>query len=473
MVLVGVTGSVGSGKTTVLSSLARWAKDQHTKVDGFLALPQFLGARESGAKEYLLERIASGTRMPFAHRDESLSPPYQFDQKTLDEVGGWAVSLAGQPRLSLLILDEFGPLEARGHGHMRYWKSLQKSNPEVVVIAVRDNLVAEIEDRLGIAFDVIIEAAFPNALQELQSLVLHHSDWIRVGQFGAAAGGFEATVGSALHGARVPMRGLFLSTVQSLVMMYAGDRMIDRSRVVWVPFISGALKALSPSGSRLRPMLAITVQGLLFSLAVTVFGWNVVGIFSGGWLVGAWAALQGIALQYLFIGGDLFPAVDTVIHWVAERLHLNIPGIATLVLVWVSLWGTVSAIATLLAWLRRHRLPARLSALLSRGERGVKWDVRTPTIAGAVRRGSRDLLRPLFWAPVAVVVIIVVTSGSSWEQGMWVTLRAVTVGWIFFSVAHMFDPRKLVSWLRRKGHWGPAMAFSRALRPGSKTSKES
>jgi nucleoside-triphosphatase THEP1 len=473
MVLVGVSGTVGSGKTTILSSLASWAKDHRPKVDGFLALAQLRGTRERGAKEYVLERIATGTKILFAHRDESLSPPYQFNQETLDELESWAVSLAGQPRLSLLILDEFGPLEARGHGHMRYWKSLQKSNPEVMVIAVRDNLVREIEDRLGIPFDVIIEVASPNALEELQSLILHHSDWIRVGQFGAAAGGFEATVGSVLHGARVPMRGLFLSTVQSLIMMYAGDRMIDRTRVVWVPFISGALKALSPSGSRLRPMLAIAVQGVLFSVAVTVFGWNVVGIFSGGWLVGAWAAVQGIALQYLFIGGDLFPAVDTVIHWVAERLHLSIPGIATFIVLWASLWGTVSAITTLLAWLRRHRLPARLSALLSKGGRSVSLDAKTPTIGQALRRGSRDLLRPLFWAPVAVVVIIVVASGSSWEQGIWVSFRAVTVGWIFFSLAHMFDPRKLVSWLRRKGHWGPAMAFSRAFRPGSKTSSES
>jgi nucleoside-triphosphatase THEP1 len=472
MVLVGVAGSVGSGKTTILSSLAGWANDRHSKVDGFLALPQFRGDRGTGAKQYDLELLASGRRIPFAHRDESLSPPYQFDQETLHEVESWAVSLTEQPRLSLLILDEFGPLEARGQGHMRYWRSLQKSNPEVMVIAVRDNIVSEIEGRLGIPFDVIIEVASPTALRDLESLVLHHSDWIRVGQFGAAAGGFEATVGSALHEARIPMAGLFLSTVQSLVMMYAGDRMIDRSRVVWVPFITGALKALSPSGGRLRPMLAIAVQGLLFSLSVTLFGWNVVGILLGGWLVGAWAALQGIALQYLFIGGDLFPAVDTVIRWVAARLHLNIPGIATFVLLWASIWGTVSTVTTLLAWSRRHKLPARLSTLLSKGRRGVNLDARTHTIGDAVRRGSRDLLRPLFWAPVAVIVIILMTSGSSWEQGMWVSLRAVTIGWIFFSVAHMFDPRKLVSWLRRKGYWGPAMAFSRALRPGSKTSSE-
>jgi hypothetical protein len=74
-----------------------------------------------------------------------------------------------------------------------------------------------------------------------------------------------------------------------------------------------------------------------------------------------------------------------------------------------------------------------------------------------------DLLRPLFWAPVIVVAAVIVMTGSSWEEGMWIVVRAVTVGWVLFSVARLFDPRKLLAWLRRKGHWGPAMALSRAL----------
>ena len=87
-------------------------------------------------------------------------------------------------------------------------------------------------------------------------------------------------------------------------------------------------------------------------------------------------------------------------------------------------------------------------------------------MGAAIKRGLRDLLRPMFWAPVAVVAVIIVASGSTWEQAMWIVIRAITVGWVLFSLARLFDPRKLVSWLRRKGHWGPAMALSRALRPG-------
>ena len=53
-------------------------------------------------------------------------------------------------------------------------------------------------------------------------------------------------------------------------------------RVVWVPFISGGLKALSPAGNRVRPMIAIIMQGLLFGGTVQGLGWNFLAIGLGG-----------------------------------------------------------------------------------------------------------------------------------------------------------------------------------------------
>ena len=463
MVLVAVTGPVGSGKTTLLSSLVLWGKEHLKSVDGFLAIPQDRPGPQKGAQQYFLQMIASGKTIPFARRDKSLSPPYQIDPEALSDLTVWATSLSGHQPLSLLVLDEFGPVEARGQGHMGHWEILRKSNPEVVAIAVRENSLRDIEQRLGILFDVVIDATSTDALSKLQALVLHHSDWARVGQFGAAAGGFEATVGSALHETRLPFTGLFLSIVQSLVMMYAGDRLTERRRLMWVPLISAGLKALSPYGGRLRPMLGITVQGFLFTIATTILGWNVFGIFVGGWFVGAWAALQGVVLQYTIIGDNLFPALDIVIRWAAGHLHLNMPGVITLLFLWMLLCGTLSALVTMIAWLRRHKVPARLTTMLAKGTRGVAGNFAAPTWGVAVRKGLRDLLRPLFWAPVVVVAAVVVMTGSSWEQAMWIIVRAVTVGWVLFSVARLFDPRKLLSWLQRKGHWGPAMALSRAL----------
>jgi hypothetical protein len=211
-------------------------------------------------------------------------------------------------------------------------------------------------------------------------------------------------------------------------------------------------------------MLAITMQGFLFSLAVTVFGWNALGILVAGWCVGAWTALQGLVLQYLIIGDNLFPALDIVIRWVADHLHLALPGIVSFIFFWTVICGAISSIVTFAAWMRRHRLPARISAMLEKGSSGIVNTTAAPTFRAAAKRGLHDLLRPMFWAPVAVVALIIVAAGSTWEEALWMVMRALAVGWALFALARLFDPRKLVAWLRRRGHWGPAMALSRALR---------
>jgi nucleoside-triphosphatase THEP1 len=464
MILVALTGPVGSGKTTLLSALADWAVENDTPIDGFLALPHDRRTANQGADEYHVHLLKSGRDLLFARRDPSLTPPYSINPETVNALENWAKALKGDRSRDLVLLDEFGPMEAKGGGHMALWPHLMAAHPAMVVIAVRDRMVREIERALEFPFDVVVDAASPTALEDLQSLVLHHSDWTRVGQFGAAAGGFEATVGSMLHQAKIPMAGLFLSTVQSLVMMYAGDRLSERPRVMWVPVISAGLKALSPYGGRLRPMLAITMQGFLFSLAVTVFGWNALGILVAGWCVGAWTALQGLVLQYLIIGDNLFPALDIVIRWVADHLHLALPGIVSFIFFWTVICGAISSIVTFAAWMRRHRLPARISAMLEKGSSGIVNTTAAPTFRAAAKRGLHDLLRPMFWAPVAVVALIIVAAGSTWEEALWMVMRALAVGWALFALARLFDPRKLVAWLRRRGHWGPAMALSRALR---------
>jgi hypothetical protein len=288
--------------------------------------------------------------------------------------------------------------------------------------------------------------------------------------YGAASGGFEATVGSALHGARIPLRGLFLSSIQSALMVYAADGLGKRRRVVWVPFISAELKALSPAGNRFRPMVAITMQGILFSSSVQMLGWNVFSILLAGWLIGAWAAAQGVVLQYLFVGNQLIKAYDAVVGWIAGQLHLETPGIIVVLGVWVCMNGLVASGVTFLAWRRRHRIPKRVQTLLDTGAQSITFDDARPTLAAAFRRGVRDLARPAFWTPVILVAAILLVSGSTLTDVFWIAARACTIGVVVFSLARTFSPKQFVQWLRRRGKWGPALAFQHATMPQQRAS---
>ena len=78
MVLVAVIGPVGSGKTTTLSLLAQWARENKKSVDGFLAIPQARDDPQKGAQEYILQQIESGNH---------LNPP--FDMRGVFQYSGY------------------------------------------------------------------------------------------------------------------------------------------------------------------------------------------------------------------------------------------------------------------------------------------------------------------------------------------------------------------------------------------------
>ena len=459
MLLVGVTGPIGSGKTSLLLQLTTWFQQQHKGVEGFLALGENRPVPHQGADCYRLQMIASGRELIYAIRDESKTIPYLFDMETEQQLQEWAKQIAVHGAPSLIILDEFGPREAAGKGHAQLWESIKSSNPPITVVAMRSGIVKDIEKILHMHFDVCVDVQAKGAWNTLRQICVEHEDWKRVGAYGAAAGSFEASVGTMLHTAQVPFRGIALSSVQSMVMTYAGDGLGTRGKVIWVPFISAGIKALSPSGSRLNPMLAISVQGFLFTGATELLGWNVLGIAIGGFFVGAWAAAQGVILQLLFVGGDLVHVYDTVLQWIARYLHLPPLGLIGLLVLWSSMAGIFSSSVTVYTYIRRHRTPARLQHLLSQGATVFVGEESSRSWKSTIMQGLNDLTRPYFWAPIVILMVLILISGSSWESVFWIAVRTSTIAIVVFSLARTFDPRSFLKWLRKRGYWGPAYAF--------------
>jgi len=464
MLLIAVEGPVGSGKTTLLRDLAEWARGTGKVVDGFVALGGDRPEPGRGAERYDLRMLGEERVLPFAVRDPAASPPYRFEAATGEALRAWAEGLRDRPRPALLVLDELGRVEAAGGGHLALWPSVREAAPEVVAVAVRAELREAIEERLGRPFDLRVDASDPDAGESLRSACLAHRDWTRVGAWGAGSGGVEMTLGSALHAARIPFRGLFLATFQAILMSYAGDGLGERRRVVWVPFIAAGLKALSPAGGRLRPMLAISVQGVLFQGATSVLGWRALGIAVGGGLVGAWSSAQGIVIQLLLIGSDLLRACEAVVEWIAGPETLGESGVVALALAWIGVCGLASGTATWVWW-RRRRLPRLLERGLERGARGFASQLGSSPRSWrtAALHALRDLARPFFWLPLLVVVAVLLAAGSPWERSLWIVVRAATIGFLLFALARGVDMNRLVERLRARGHWGPALAFRQAM----------
>lgn len=458
--LVAVTGGPGSNKTRLLAELAGARLARNQRVEGLLAIAGTRPVATQGASDYWIRIIGSETELPWATRDESLNPPYFFEPGTAHKLQAWAERLRNLPPPPVLILDEFGKFELRGQGLMPLWATLAAARPNIVVIALREELIEPMEQVIGRKFDLRVTAAAPGALAQLQRACEDFGEWTHIGLFGGAAGGLEMTVGSALHAAKVPLRGLAMCSLQGAMMVFAGTGLSQPGRVVWVPFISGGLKALSPAGNRVRPMIAIIMQGLLFGASVQALGWNFAGIVLGGALIGAWAALQGFLLQYLLMGDDLVRAYDTVVLWMAGKWHISAPGLPWLVGAWALLHAAVVAGVALAAW-RLRQPPVALQKIIDRETTPIAT---TGSLAqpGWLRR-LREFGRWQFWLPLLVVAAILLGSGRSWEAVAWLTLRFFAISCVLMAVVSLLRPVRWAEQLRRRGWWGPAVALSGAI----------
>jgi len=461
--LIAITGAPGAGKTRLLAELAAWHGTRQGRTEGIIAVAGDRAQPDRGAGEYRLQFIATGEEVPWLVRDETVSPPYRFNNATRTRLEHWAHALpAGCP---LVVLDEFGKFEARGEGLMPLWPALRAARPLILALAVRDDCVEAIEARLGQRFDLRVAADAPDALAQLQTACADLGEWTRIGLFGGAAGGIEMSVGTALHLSQVPLRGLALSSLQGAMMTFTGFGLAQPGRVIWVPFISAGLKALSPGGSRIRPMIAISMQGALYGAAVQVVGWNVAGVTLGGALIGAWAATQGFLLQLLLLGGEMFKAYDAAVLWLAQNWNITAPGLPWLVGAWALLHAGAAAGVTLAAW-RLRAPPKRLRELIEK-ETQRQPATSAPATAPAPRRrwlAMRELLRWQFWLPLVLVSAILLSTGRSWETVAWLTLRVVVVGVVLLTLVSLLRPARWADKLRRRGWWGPALAFSGALR---------
>lgn len=451
--LIAVTGAPGTGKTSLMAELAAALTAAGQRVEGVLALAGRRGASNRGADEYWLRILGTQEDISWAVRDESTNPPYVFEPESERKLRAWARQLPDRP--PLLLLDEFGKFELAGRGLMPVWPELAARRPLIVIISVRDDLVSRVETALGRPFDLCIQADSPDALRRLQRATEDYGEWTRLGLVGGAAGGIEMSAGSALHAARVPARGLLMSSLQGAMMTFAGFGLAQPGRVIWVPFISAGLKALSPAGSRVRPMIAICMQGLLYGSAVQLLGWNALGAILGGALIGAWSAFQGFFLQYLFMGEDLVRAYDTVVLWLGERWGLSTPSLPWVLGGWAIFCALISGGIAATAW-KLKAPPAVLGRLIEREKSSA-------ALPGGRRSRWREFAHWQFWLPLLIVSTVLLAAGRSWESVAWLGLRFVAVGFVLLTLVSLVQPARWAEQLRRLGWWGPALAVGDAF----------
>ncbi len=260
----------------------------------------------------------------------------------------------------------------------------------------------------------------------------------------------EVGFGSFLHAFHIPFSGHVLSLNQALLLSLASRKTNSRydsvSAVNGISVVSAMLKSLSPVGKRLTPMLAITVQGFLFSIGVFLFGNNQIGIVFGASFLSLWSFVQPLLLAYLFFGEKIFFAVEKLWIEIADKLSVPVETGPEILIGFIIFKIVLTIVAASIGW-RYHLFVSesyfkKIIQYKNKGPFKIKSQYKGSAIGGAVR----DTLNP--W----MILSLLLTAGFMWftEDSNYFnifmyTLRVLAISWLVFWIIRAFP----LSWVQK------------------------
>ena len=248
-------------------------------------------------------------------------------------------------------------------------------------------------------------------------------------KFSATLSTIEVGIGSFLHAFHIPFRGQCLALNQGFLLSRAGftgasDRKSGIRLSNLISLTAACLKSLSPAGNRLTPMLAISVQGLLFSLGQALGGVSLGGHLLGITLVSTWALGQSILLGWLLNGDAFLLAIQFAFQQTGADWFVAIAGIL-LFLIGLAL-VVLSKHMSADAWLRYQTKFAKPSAGSKRSS--IPWFA-------------------LFSIAISVGFLIYIDSPAA--HSIWVWLRPLAMLILFGMILHFVPPERLSAGLKK------------------------
>lgn len=269
----------------------------------------------------------------------------------------------------------------------------------------------------------------------------------KIGKFAATLSLTEIGLGSLLHGLSLPFAGQFLSINQIAIMSRASFQTHSKTAALKISLISSILKSLSPAGKKLTPMLAILSQGFLYSLALSVFGLNYVGVFFATALSSSWAFLQPVLLIYVLFG----KAFLEVLKYFTKDFSF-IKNIDPMMILWLVLatflikFGMAFIISVKLIRMPEEEF-LHLQEKLTVNVKPKNKKVYQSQLLNALM----DLCQPLFLFSFLLTAVFLFQSQGTNVQFIWMLLRPLAVGLLLFYVIRVYPVENLAGYLEKKG----------------------
>jgi hypothetical protein len=276
----------------------------------------------------------------------------------------------------------------------------------------------------------------------------------------------ELGLGSLLHALHVPLtgtvlslnQGLFLSRITRMNSLVKNKNSGTDTLAFEVSSVTAILKSMSPVGKRLTPMLAIAVQGFLFTVGVGLFGANIFGVLVGSILLSMWSVAQPAILagimfnvlsdteqdkifsswQKMIAGVPFFSGFDLSKAIIGFLLVKCSVGMALALFAWYS---PVNQQNSLWAKLERRLslpIPQRPIAILSE-------NVVTYSFLQKLGLAMRDLKNRMLWLSLALLVGLSYFLDSEWVPALWLGLRSLAAVYIFYVVIRLLPWSRILN----------------------------
>lgn len=287
------------------------------------------------------------------------------------------------------------------------------------------------------------------------------------GSYGALLSMIEVGAGSLLHAFSVPFGGFFLSLNQGFILSRGVKTFRARPCGRFLPLnvsnVAALLKSLSPAGDRLGPMIAISMQGLLYNAGILLFGCNPAGAVLGMMLLSLWSYAQIALYYYLMFGKKLadvfqfhFQEIQTVFPVKAAHVVAAVAGLVLLKIVFGAALG-VAAFRLPDRWFEKYR------------DRILKF-YRPPvgrqakeTRGSAMGASLKDLLNPLFVSTFFLMAAFFALSGTPWQEAAFYLIRPLAAGFLIYFLIRIFPARKIAPYLEKTRLRGLSRATAKAL----------
>ncbi|MCF6367133.1 MAG: hypothetical protein L3J35_13160 [Bacteroidales bacterium] len=147
--------------------------------------------------------------------------------------------------------------------------------------------------------------------------------WLKAAVIGSLWGSIEIIVGSFFHNVRIPMAGTILAVLGISLLAAFGQSWKDKGLFWRAGLISAVMKSVSPSAILIGPMTGILLEGILFEIAVFLFGRNMFGYILGGIFALYSVVVHKIITLLIIYGFDLVRITENLYKFIMKQLDVD------------------------------------------------------------------------------------------------------------------------------------------------------